>query len=182
MDFKNKKKIILAYINQHQRIIDNEMVRIIKAVFKRDVIISRKTDINIEQFYNVTRNQYHSTEILKACISSNPIGDSKIVLITDVDLYIPILTFVFGEAHMNGQYSIVSSARLCEDFYHREKNEELFKKRVLKEIIHEQLHCFGLKHCVDDLCVMHSSTTIDDTDRKQIYPCENCFTILDEKI
>jgi archaemetzincin len=179
MDYKNKGKIVLAYVNQHERVIDNKMVGVLKAVFKRDVIISRKTDLNIEKYYNVTRNQYHSTEILKTCIKDNLKSENKIVLITDVDLYIPILTFVFGEAHMFGQYSIVSTTRLYESFYHRENNIELLKQRLLKEVIHELLHCFGLTHCVDDLCVMHSSTTIEDTDRKSIYPCRNCFDILD---
>lgn len=179
MDYKNSKKVILAYINQHQRVIDNKMVEVLKAIFKREVIISRKTDIDIEEFYSATRNQYHSTEILKTCIKASNVLDNKIVLLTEVDLYIPILTFVFGEAHMNGQFSIVSTARLMESFYQREENEELFKQRLLKEVAHELLHCFGLTHCLNDLCVLHSSTTIEDTDRKEIYPCESCFEILD---
>ena len=37
--------------------------------------------------------------------------------VTAVDLYIPILTFVFGEAQMGGPCSIVSYHRLRQEFY-----------------------------------------------------------------
>ena len=96
------------------------------------------------------------------------------------DLFIPVLTFVFGEAHMHGQFAIVSSHRLKEQFYVREENLKLLEQRLLKEIVHELGHTFGLIHCMDDRCVMHNSYSVEDTDHKDIYPCEVCFEKLDE--
>ena len=41
----------------------------------------------------------------------------RLLGITGLDLYIPILTFVFGEAQMGGPCAIVSYHRLAQEFY-----------------------------------------------------------------
>ncbi|HXZ42622.1 MAG TPA: hypothetical protein VEG68_17925, partial [Terriglobales bacterium] len=58
------------------------------------------------------RQQYHSSEIL-ACMQAVVSPQSWRVLgVTAVDLYIPILTFVFGEAQVGGPCAVVSLHRL----------------------------------------------------------------------
>ena len=68
--------------------------------------------------YSPERNQYHSTMLLEAL--ANLGGSELTVGIAGVDLYIPILTFVFGEARVGAACALVSYHRLLQEFY-REK-------------------------------------------------------------
>ena len=92
--------------------------------------------------------------------------------VSDVDLYVPGLNFVFGEADILKGIAIISLARLREEFYGLPSNEDLFKERALKEAVHELGHLYGLRHCTDPDCVMNFSNTLYDTDRKS---CKFCF-------
>ncbi len=180
MVFLNNNKIILAPVDISTDILKDEIVEKLGIIFKREVVIE-KTRLNIDTFYDPVREQYNSTEILKHFIFNHPAEPyEKVCLIVPYDLFIPILTFVFGEAHMHGNYCIVSLYRLKEDFYGKECNEKLLKTRLLKEIVHELGHTFGLTHCFDNKCVMFNSYTIEDTDRKAIYFCDSCFEKLDK--
>ena len=130
--------------------------------------------INIENSYSVERSQYFSTQIISDAIKQTDTLDGKVIIVTKVDLFIPVLTFVFGEAQLNGRHSIVSLCRLHEEFYTGKTDEALLLKRTLKEILHELGHNFGLKHCSDWDCVMHSSTSIEEVDIKGDNYCKVC--------
>ena len=78
------------------------------------------------------RQQYHSSEIL-ARMSARSKDCWRVLGVTAVDLYIPILTFVFGEAQMGGPCAVVSTHRLHDEFYGLPANQETLKKRLLKE-------------------------------------------------
>jgi archaemetzincin len=58
------------------------------------------------------RGQHSSTRILRWILTGVPPGAGKILGITDVDLFIPVLTYVFGEAQVGGPAAVVSTARL----------------------------------------------------------------------
>jgi archaemetzincin len=49
------------------------------------------------------REQFHSLPILERIETLVRPGDWRLLAIADVDLYIPILKFVFGEAQMGGR-------------------------------------------------------------------------------
>lgn len=131
-------------------------------------------NLHIEQAYSVDRGQYYSTQIIADAIGTNNTEDAKIIILTDVDLYIPVLTYVFGEAQLNGKYGIVSVCRLHEEFYSGESNSQLLLERAMKEILHELGHCFDLKHCINWDCVMHSSTSVEEVDIKGKDYCMRC--------
>ena len=59
------------------------------------------------------RQQYHSSEILQRMQSFVAADSWRMLGIAAVDLYIPILTFVFGEAQMSGPCAVLSSHRLA---------------------------------------------------------------------
>jgi archaemetzincin len=133
-------------------------------------------DIEIDSAYIKGRGQYYSSQIISEAVNLAGGFDGKILILTELDLCIPVLTFVFGEAQLNGKHSIVSVCRLHEEFYSGESNENLLFERIKKEVLHELGHNFGLKHCQDWDCVMHSSPGIEEVDIKGGYYCKNCIT------
>jgi archaemetzincin len=119
------------------------------------------------------RRQYHSSEILTRLA---PHADNawRVLAVTSVDLYVPILTFVFGEAQMGGACAVVSTHRLCDEFYGLPANPETLKKRLLKEAVHELGHTLHLTHCRDYYCVMASSHSVEWIDLKEHRLCADC--------
>ncbi len=137
---------------------------------KCDLIIPR---IDLSQYYSETRDQYYSTKLIEYSLTKYSEYE-KILSLTDFDLYVPVLTFVFGEAQLNGKAAIVSAHRLYPEFYGLPQNDELFLSRLIKEINHELGHTYGLKHCIDFECVMHSSSNVDEIDIKSENFCNSC--------
>jgi archaemetzincin len=94
--------------------------------------------------------------------------------IAAVDLYIPILTFVFGEAQMGGPCAVLSTHRLRQEFYGLPSDPELFRQRVIKEAVHEVGHTLNLTHCDDYRCAMASSHAVEWIDLKDTVLCGTC--------
>lgn len=131
--------------------------------------------------YNPERNQYFSSQILKELHKFLRLDkNEKALAISDVDLYVPSLNFVFGEAELGGQLAIISLTRLHQSFYGLPKDKALFLERTIKEAIHELGHTYGLRHCPDPECVMHFSNSLSDTDRKSVSFCVRCQKFLEE--
>jgi archaemetzincin len=119
------------------------------------------------------RLQYYSTFILQRMDRAvDP--DARVLGVTGFDLYVPILTFVFGEAQLDGNCAVVSTARLHEEFYGMPPRDDLLRERLLKEAAHELGHTFGLRHCPDWRCVMASSHAVERLDVKSAEFCKTC--------
>ena len=131
-----------------------------------------------EGSYERNRNQYNSTRILREILTETPADAIKIVGIIDKDLCIPILTFVFGEAQLGGVASIVSIARLRQEFHGLFPDDGILFDRLVKEALHELGHNFGLIHCHDRECIMYLSNTVRDVDRKRSTYCGSCDSAL----
>jgi archaemetzincin len=127
---------------------------------------------DLTQAYDPERKQYHSSKLLAALGTTK--SDERVVGIADVDLYVPRLNFVFGEADITSGTAVVSLCRLRPEYCGSDEDEALFLERTTKEIIHELGHTFGLKHCLDPGCVMHFSNSLADTDVKQVRFCSKC--------
>ena len=123
--------------------------------------------------YDPRRQQHSSTKILKWLLESRPPHAEKVVGITDVDLFIPILTFVYGEAQLGGTAAVVSTARLLSDNGFR-PDPALLTARLQKECLHELGHTFGLLHCTLPTCVMARSVTLAQVDMKESTLCHDC--------
>ena len=119
------------------------------------------------------RGQYHSTAIIQRLErAADP--DARVLGVTACDLYVPVLTFVFGEAQLDGACAVVSTARLKEEFYGLPPRDELTRERLVKEAAHEIGHTFGLRHCPDWRCVMSSSHGVERLDVKGAEFCVAC--------
>ncbi len=134
------------------------------------------SNLSPEFAYNPLRAQYHSSEILKRLLTGAPADCWKILGVTEADLYIPILTFVFGEAQLADHGAVVSSHRLHQQFYGLPDDPALLHQRLLKEALHELGHTLGLRHCSDYRCVMSPSHAVETIDLKSAEFCEACST------
>ncbi|MBI5404316.1 MAG: archaemetzincin family Zn-dependent metalloprotease [Ignavibacteriae bacterium] len=166
-------KINLAPIKFSNKAFLERLIRDLKNVFQVNIEIL-DLFLDISDSYSAERKQFYSTKILETAIKNTGQTEGKILIITEMDLYVPVLTFVFGEAQLNGKYSVISSCRLHEEFYTGHTNNELFYERLLKETLHELGHNFGLLHCLDWDCVMHSSNSIEEVDIKGLSYCGHC--------
>jgi len=140
-----------------------------------------KLNFNTDQLYSEERKQYFSTGFITQAIEQTQNIDGKILIVTELDLYVPVLTFLFGEAQLHGKHSIVSFCRLHEEFYSENENKSLFYERALKEVFHELGHNYGLIHCHDWDCVMHSSNSVEEVDIKGFYYCGNCASKVEKQ-
>ena len=125
--------------------------------------------------FHPERGQYHSSEIL-AWLDKNPRGAGRVLALIEADLYIPILTFVFGEARLGPGPAVVSSYRLRQEFYGLPADNDLLSQRLLREAVHELGHTMGLRHCDDYECAMAGSPGVEWIDLKAPHLCDRCRT------
>jgi archaemetzincin len=117
--------------------------------------------------------------MLKTLLAQGP-GDAAWVLgITERDLYVPVLSFVFGQAQLRGRAAVVSLARLRPEFYGMPPDDELLAGRAVKEALHELGHVLGLVHCLDRSCPMSLSVGLSEIDAKTAEPCPSCSALLE---
>jgi len=121
------------------------------------------------------RNQYSSAAVLEMLMRVCPPDAVKLIGVTGRDLFIPVLTFVFGHAQLSGRVAVVSLARLRQEFYGLEPNRDVLLRRARKEALHEAGHTFGLVHCTDRSCAMSLSTGVQQIDRKEASYCPACI-------
>lgn len=165
------------YIHNASNIPDDKLFygrSLIEQVFAMPAVVSR-ISLNIEAAYDGIRGQYSSSLLFGQLSAARLIADTKHVLLVDVDLFVPVLTFVYGEAQFGGDSAIVSAHRLRNEYYGLEPNDELCVDRLQKEMIHELGHTFGLYHCHQFECVMRASTYVEEIDLKRAQPCPDCL-------
>jgi archaemetzincin len=127
--------------------------------------------------YDPKRRQHASGKVLAWLLAAGP-PQGKVLGLTDQDLFIPILTYVFGEAQLGGRVAVASTARLREDLHLH--GEGRFNERVVKEAVHEIGHAYGLVHCHVPRCVMSRASGVRDVDEKSVELCPRCRRRLDE--
>ena len=133
--------------------------------------------------YDPVRRQFHSTRILELLSASRDVGEEGRVLgVIDRDIFVPILTFVFGEAQLGGSSAVFSLTRLRPTFYGLPRDEDVLLSRAEKEALHEVGHTFGLIHCPQADCVMRASTSADAVDLKPPSYCRSCSRTLVSRV
>jgi archaemetzincin len=138
----------------------------------------RTEPLDISYAFDPARRQYHSTAVLAKLQLLN--GDTARRLgVTALDLYVPVLTFVFGEAQIPGRCAVISAHRLREEFYGLPPRPKLLRERLTKAALHELGHTFGLQHCSDWQCVMASTHAVERMDLKVARFCRGCRRVLE---
>jgi archaemetzincin len=129
---------------------------------------------SVDFAFDAERRQYGSIPVLGMLLRGCPPDAAKVLAVTERDLFIPVLTFVFGQAQLGGRVGVVSFARLRQEFYGLPANREIFLVRAYKEALHETGHLFGLVHCAERTCAMSLATTVRQIDLKDDAFCAAC--------
>ena len=130
--------------------------------------------LDLSDFFDPGRRQYEGNSLLRVIQERYAEQSLKTIGLFNVDLFIPILTYIFGQAFLNGTTGIASVYRLSNERYGLRKDDELLLQRCKKEVIHELGHTFGLFHCHVPACVMESSTYVEEIDQKGTGFCPKC--------
>ncbi len=170
-----KQSIILISFDHFEKDVTDNIVKDIIQEFQHPVIF-KEYDFEISKFYSPGRRQYDANGMLEE-VSNTILPDAfKKVGLFRVDLFIPILTYIFGQAFLNGNTGIVSIRRLRNELYGLKYSKTVENERLNKVVIHEIGHMFGLIHCLNPVCVMRSSTYVEDIDQKSQNLCMKCKT------
>lgn len=134
-----------------------------------------------ESAFDPSRGQYNSRVLLAELLDHQPHAATRVLGVTGVDLFIPVLTYVFGEAQLDGRAAVVSAYRLENQLYGLPPDHDLLFDRLCKEAIHELGHTYDLVHCPRQPCVMVSSSYVEDLDMKGEEFCDACRKRLEVK-
>jgi archaemetzincin len=119
--------------------------------------------------FNKDRAQYHSNAIMRRLVTLLEPGQSMVMGITDVDLFVPDSPFVFGEADRESHSAVVSTARLRVGV-----EVDQLRRRLQVEAVHQAGHLLGLSFCEEPRCVMFFAQAPVDCDRKHLGLCNPC--------
>ena len=126
--------------------------------------------------FDERRGQYSSTRLLEHL--SGCAQDGCVLGVTDVDLFMPVLTFVFGEAVLRGNAAVISTYRLRPSFYGMPEDLPTMLIRAQREAIHEMGHALGLVHCPAYECTMHATRSVEEIDLATGGLCEACEVLV----
>jgi archaemetzincin len=163
---------------------DHDFLEKIAAAVNTEFGLAVDVDINhsdLNEYYDPARRQYDGNKLIKYIHSGYSAGKVKAIGLFRVDLFIPILTYVIGQAVFGGNAGVVSLYRLKNELYGLKRDENLLFERFRKEVFHELGHIFGLPHCLSPVCVMRSSTYVEDVDEKKPRFCIRCREKLEIK-
>jgi len=133
--------------------------------------------------YSPERKQYHASFFVSLAERyARMLHFTRVVAITDVNLFVPGLNFVFGQASLHGLGAVVSLFMLRPEVYGESPDMDLLLERVVKTVIHEIGHTLGLNHCDNPRCVMRFSNHVGETDFKNKNFCSTCRKKVDRAL
>lgn len=165
---KTREKLLIQPLGKVDKQTITSLKSLLEERFGFDILLGRETAIPLYAL-NPHRRQFHASTILTRLKRLDE-NATKILAVATVDLYVPGLNYVFGQAEIDGRVALISLYRLRPEFYGQTANptqgKALFLERAGKEAVHEIGHTLGMRHCPDSTCVMHFSNSIADTDKK----------------
>jgi archaemetzincin len=132
--------------------------------------------------FDERRFQYDAGIILKAFESIQFKDHDKVIGVLNLDLFVPIFTYVFGEAKQGGKFALISLFRLGKNPDGSPSPSSLIFERAAKVALHELGHLFNLLHCQEKKCLMNFSGGVEDLDNTPIYLCRYCSTYFKDRL
>ena len=159
------KRVRLVLLSELEQGTVEEVVGRVSRSLETEVSVSK--NLRCDGGFDATRGQWLADAVIELCVKPYASPDGHTLGLTDRDLYVPRLNFVFGLASREEGAAVVSWHRLAGE-------GAAFSTRIVKEVVHEVGHLEGLDHCPDDGCVMWFSNTLWETDRKRADFCPDC--------
>ena len=176
----HSRKVVISPIGEAAADIIDAVATRIAGVFGFETDIVPLLD-SIHFAFDPVRCQYHSTPVLEKLTAAAPADALKVLGIAREELFIPILTHVYGEAELGGKSCLISTYRLKEGLS-LSTDGRVYQLRIIKEAVHELGHTFDLRHCPDKSCIMHYCHSIADVDRKGGELCRYCSVLLRDEL
>jgi archaemetzincin len=127
--------------------------------------------------YAPQRQQYDAAALLKHLDGQRAEATlKKTIAVTAVDIFVPIFSYVFGEARLGGASALVSIYHLSDDLGKNASKTtaaELYL-RAVKVALHELGHLFSMPHCEDHRCLMHYADSLEAIDGTPLQFCRYC--------
>jgi archaemetzincin len=165
---------IIIYSVQADRALLEFIAQQLQRVFNARVMLAGQLSLGeILQHFDEEREQIRAEGLLEALKERlGVMPHQRVLVIVEGDGYVEGLNFVFGVA-AEGWGGVVFTRRLYPEFYGEMPNESLLRVRLLKEVLHELGHSYGLAHCTNN-CVMRFSNSVFDVDSKSAFYCPRC--------
>lgn len=142
-------------------------------------VYGRKTEVGAplpvpKYAYNPTREQFHSSAILKRVETARVPDWDAAIGITEADLFVPEVPFIFGEADRSTRSALISLRRLRPEAGPADMRREILARRFVSEVIHQIGLIRGLAHCPNNRCVMYFAAAVNEIDKRGSALCANC--------
>jgi archaemetzincin len=105
-----------------------------------------------------------------------------ILLVVSQDLFNPGHSALFGLARESTGVAVLSTARLSNEYYGLDANDDDLIDRLVKEGAHEVGHLLGLAHCKNRECIMFCPDTLDELNGKKKIFCESCRQQIEQRL
>jgi archaemetzincin len=119
------------------------------------------------------RRQYDAGPILKDMALDLSLFQVRLG-VTVLDLCLPILSYVYGEAFLGGRLAVISLCRLGRLSDGRTAEKALLYERLAKVAMHEVSHALGVPHCREAGCLMRFSQGLKNLDELSLRFCPGC--------
>ena len=127
--------------------------------------------------YDVSRRQHDADALLEYLFDHLDPEVSRVVGVTEGDLFAEGRNFVFGFAHMRDRVAVFSTLRLAEG--PKGRDNPLYRTRIEKALTHELGHTFHVAHCDRPRCVMRQIEFLWQLDDLDAVYCAECARRVD---
>ncbi|MEN8165685.1 MAG: archaemetzincin, partial [Acidobacteriota bacterium] len=124
--------------------------------------------------FDPSRQQYLVSALMETLLGRSSEEGVFTIGVTDVDLFLPVFTHVFGTAQLGGPVGVASEFRLRPELSGDPSDAGLLRRRLLVEVLHELGHTLGLVHCKASWCAMSPSRLPEQIDLKDATFCTAC--------
>lgn len=169
---KGKFGIKVVPLGKIPQDIQNYLLESIQSTFRKKTFLVDSMDIPVYA-YDLKRSQYNAAELVNYLNARKKYKEKTIGIINE-DIFKKEKPFVFGDANLEKEISIVSLWRFRENKDYTDFNLALDKLRLKKEVIKQLGYIYGLKNCKDPECVMYDSQTPEEMDMKSDSLCSSC--------
>lgn len=122
---------------------------------------------------NARRGQYDARVVLNHLAAHMPDDALGVLGVTDEDLFIPSVNYVFGLGSFRQRVSVFSVHRYGDD-YRLDGQPGTVLRRSMTVAVHELGHVLSMRHCTAYRCIMNGTHSLAEADQHPMHLCPVC--------